>query len=191
MNERAKKWIRLSHIYISLYSLILVLFFGVTGFMMNHPESFGFGEVRIEQFDARMPVGLCVGGDRLALVEFLRKTYGIGGLVQTYEIEADRIRVSFAAAGRRAEVGIDPASGKTHIRLETKGLAAILSAVHAGEHTGRLGRRVIDVAAVSLILVSLSGLALWGTLAIRRETGIAWLLAGFVIAAVVVAGLLF
>jgi uncharacterized protein len=179
---RSKKWLRLLHTYVSLYALLLILFFGLTGFIMNHPEWFGLGELRTETRIAQTPVELCAGGDRLAIAEYLRANHGLKGLVQACDLATNRITVSFARAGRRAEVVIDPATGETRIDLETKGMAAILAAIHSGEHTGRFGRRLIDAAALFLILTALTGIALWGTLAIRRETGLIWLLASLALA---------
>lgn len=192
-NDRniARKWVRVLHIYISLYALLLLLFFGVTGFMMNHPDWFGFGELHTEQREATLPVELCAQGDRLAIAEHLRREQDFRGLVQACEIEKKEIQVSFARAGRRAEVVIERATGKANITVETKGLAAKLSAVHAGEHTGQFGRRVIDVAAVFLILTSITGLLLWVTLSLRRETGIIWLVTSGVLALLIGLKLLF
>lgn len=180
--NRPKRWIRVLHIYISLYSLLLILFFGVTGFMMNHPEWFGFEQVRTESQVAEIPVQLCKQGDRLEIVEYLRRELGISGLVQSCEIGNQEIRIGFARAGRRVDLAVDRASGKTDIQYETKGLAALLAAIHSGENTGRFGRRVIDLAAVFLVISALTGLVLWSTLTVRRETGIIWLVAGVVIA---------
>ena len=152
---------------------------------MNHPDWFGLGQIRTEHREARTPVELCAGDDRLAIVEHLREAHGLSGLVQACEIETNRITVSFARAGRRADVAVDKTTGQTTIDLETKGLAAMLVAVHSGDDTGRFGRRVIDFAALFLIVSSLTGLALWASLAVRRETGIIWLLAGLALTAIV------
>jgi len=186
-----RKWVRVLHIYISLYALLLLLFFGVTGFMMNHPGWFGFGEIHTEQRVATLPMDLCAQGDRLAIVEHLRREHGFRGLVQACEIEGQEIRVSIARAGHQAGAVIDRATGQTDITVETKGLAAKLAAVHSGEHTGQFGRRVIDVTAVFLILTSITGLLLWCSLSIRRETGIIWLVTSSVVAIVIGAKLLF
>ena len=180
-----RKWVRVLHIYISLYSLLLMLFFGVTGFMMNHPDWFGFGEIHTTNRELSVPTELCKNGDRLAIVEHLRAEEKIHGQVQACDVEEQSISVSFARAGRRTDITINRQTGKGTVTAEAKSLPAILSAVHAGEHTGRFGRRVIDVAAVFLILISVTGLALWCTLSIRRETGIMWLIASGIVLALI------
>lgn len=84
-------------------------------------------------------------------------------------------RVTFRRAGERTDVAIDALTGKAQIELESKGFPAVLAAIHTREHTGRFGKRVVDLAAVFLALTSISGIVLWSTMSIRRQTGIIWL----------------
>src|SRR4051794_6765079 len=86
-------WMRWGHIYLSMFGLATILFFGVTGIPLNHPDwAFGGAESvvqaegRVEtrwlnpdpgasgsasQPDAERPVM------KLEIVEHLRKTHGI------------------------------------------------------------------------------------------------------------------
>jgi uncharacterized protein len=180
---RSKKWVRLLHTYVSLYSLLLVLFFGATGFMMNHPNWFSMENVRTSSRQVELPVALLEEGDRLTVVEHLRRTEDLRGLVQAYEVERDHITIRFARAGRKTDIRIERDTGSAELHLESKGVAAMLSAIHAGEDTGRLGRRVIDLAALSLVLTALTGLWLWTSVTVRRENGLIWLAAGLAVTA--------
>lgn len=180
-----RKWITLLHIYVSLYAFLMILFFGVSGFMMNHPEWFGMNEVSIRTMDAQLPVELCQSKDRLGIVEYLRSEIRLRGLVQECDLTGEEYRIAFRSAGERADVSIDAATGKARIDLESHGMAAIMGAIHAGEHTGQLGKRVVDVAAIFLVLTALTGIVLWASLSIRRETGILWLAASAILILVV------
>ena len=170
-----KKWVRVLHVYLSLYAFLIILFFAVTGFIMNHPDWFALDSVGIRSVEAELPVPLCRSKDRLAIVEYLRDTYDLRGGVQDCDVSDETYGVTFRRAGERTDVTIDALTGKAQIELESKGVPAVLAAIHTGEHTGRFGKRTGDLAAVFLALTSISGIVLWATISMRRQTGIIWL----------------
>ncbi len=43
------KLLRLLHLYLSMLGFVLMAFFAVTGFMLNHQDYFGLDEVRSEK----------------------------------------------------------------------------------------------------------------------------------------------
>ena len=185
-----KRWLRLLHLYVSLYALLVVLFFGATGFMMNHADWFGFGELSTRTSETSLPIEPCRSGDRLAIVEALRNDHALRGQVQQCDVSEKEITVSFASAGQSADIVIDRATGTARITVESKGLTATLAAIHSGDHTGAVGKRIIDIAALFLIVTSLSGLALWTSLQARRGTGLIWLATGTIFLLVALAAAL-
>ena len=46
---KPKLWVRVVHIYLSLYAFVVVLFFGATGLMMNHPDWFALDEPQLDR----------------------------------------------------------------------------------------------------------------------------------------------
>ena len=171
-NMQTKKWIRLLHIYLSLYAFLLLLFFGTTGLMMNHPDWFNLDDVSTQTVEGKMPIDLCKTKDKLAIVEFLRTTYNLKGAVVDCSVDGPSYVVSFRRAGEQADATIDPSTGSISMDIESNTIASKLSAIHTGDQTGRFGRRVIDVTAVFLIVTAASGLLLWTTIPMRRQTGL-------------------
>ena len=62
--------------------------------------------------------------------------------------------------------------------------------LHTGKNAGDVWRRVIDATAIFLFLASLSGAILWISLPKRRKLGVAALVAGTVLTALLVVWLL-
>ena len=131
------KWARTAHVYLTLFGLGLVLFFAVTGFLLNHEEWFGVEVTSTRTTTGTVPTGLLKEPDRLAVVELLRKDFGARGTVDAFEAEADSLRVVFAGPGRRDEAEIGRADGRVTVTHSSRGLLGLLTDLHRGKSTGR------------------------------------------------------
>jgi len=90
-----KKWSRLLHIYLSMLGLLVILFFSITGIMLNHEEWFGFAEPRVSRNEGTLPAALLGGPDRLGIVEKLRKDFGATGALDSFEVRDDELALVF------------------------------------------------------------------------------------------------
>jgi len=160
------------HIYASLLGLVLALFFGVSGFVLNHEPWFELDEPQRVSAEGTLPLAIKAELDRLAVVEALRAEQGIRGQLEAFETGPAELRLRFARAGEETEVTISRSTGAFRLEREQSGLAATLGDLHRGKHTGGLGSLLIDLTAILLILVSLSGFGLWVTLPKRRKLGL-------------------
>ena len=68
-----RKWSRTFHIYFSLLGLLMVLFFAVTGFVLNHDSWFGLDVSHVEKIEGAFPAAMLREPDKLAVVEKLRE----------------------------------------------------------------------------------------------------------------------
>ena len=174
MRQRWKPWVRTFHVYLSLLGLILILFFSLTGFILNHSDWFGLDETTTETRRASLPPELLVGAfDRLTVVESLRRDHGVAGLLEDFETGKHTLRISFARPGELTDVLVDRRDGSAELRVESGGAAQLLTDLHRGEHSGAGGGLLIDATSVLLLLISLTGLVLWVTLPKRRRHGVA------------------
>jgi uncharacterized protein len=158
---KATRWL---HIYGSMASFTVVLFFAVTGITLNHQDWFAGQQVttaaRGTLNAAWLKTGDAAGMDKLAVVEFLRTTHGLHGAVSDFRIDDAQADVAFKGPGYSADIVIDRASGQYDLTQVTMGFAAIVNDLHKGRDTGGGWRVGIDVAAGLLVFVSLSGLVL-------------------------------
>ena len=173
------------HIYLSMVSFAVVLFFAVTGLTLNHAEWFA-GQVRETHYTGSMAAGWLrpAGGaepDKLAIVEKLRTAHGIHGAVSDFRVDPDEVSVSFKGPGYAADAFIDR-DKDTYELVETKnGVVAVLNDLHKGRDTGSGWAWVIDGSAVLLTLVSLTGLVLLFFVYKRRVSGLVLAAAGAVV----------
>ena len=171
---------RTLHIYLTMLALLLLFFFSISGFAMNHENWFQLNQARITDRTLSLPADVAASTDKLKVVEYLRKTDGVSGEVASFEQQDDQTTVQFAAPGRTTEFTITRPTGDTQVHEELRNLLALMADLHRGKHTGPWWKWIIDAAAVSLFLASLTGLILFFTLPKRRKLGLIALGAGII-----------
>ena len=165
------------HIYTSLIGLASVLFFSVTGVTLNHPNWF-FGEEgrRTESKGTIDPSWVRAGTGsevkKLEVVEFLRKAHRVRGEMAEFNIEDGECLVTFRGPGYEADATIRRDSGAYTLAQTSHGLVAVLNDLHKGRDTGPIWSVVIDMSAVVLGVISLTGLVLLFYLKLRRVRGV-------------------
>ena len=164
------------HIYLSMASFAVVLFFAVTGLTLNHAEYFSHGEV-VKNLNGSLSakeMGAKDHPDTLAIVEHIRNTDHVHGAVNTEDlrVDDDQITFSFRGPGYSADTTVDRATGK-YLVVETKaGFIAVINDLHKGRDSGKVWSWVIDASAILLTLVSLTGLVLIFFIYKRRTSGL-------------------
>jgi hypothetical protein len=164
-----------------MFSFGVLLFFAVTGLTLNHQEWFN-GQQRTTEFQGSMDSKWLRDGTggiaKLEIVEYLRKTRHITGAVNEFRVEDAQCDVSFKGPGYAADVLIDRATGKYDGTESRMGVVAILNDLHKGRDSGKPWGVVIDLSAILMTLVSLTGLILIFFLFKRRTSGLLVLAGG-------------
>jgi uncharacterized protein len=177
-------WARRLHVYISMGTLLLVLFFSLTGITLNHPEiAFGSQVVRSE-VGGEMPDHwrTAAGTDWLAVAETLRAEHGVRGQVtDRYEDDLGG-QLAFRAPGYASDLFFDARRGTFELVTESEGWVAVLNDLHRGRHAGAAWRWVVDLSAGFLVLVAVTGLVLLTFLRKIRAAGLITALVGSVAA---------
>jgi hypothetical protein len=181
MNPKFMALVRVTHIYLTLFALLLLLFFAGTGFMLNHSEWFGLEETHTTTVHGSLAGPPADPPDKLGIVEQLRAKLGAVGALDSFETDQDPLRVVFKKPAVRTEVKIEKATGSYDAEIEAHGALAMLTELHRGQATGAPWKLLIDVTSISLILASLTGLVLWTSLPRRRRVGLTSLVIGIVL----------
>jgi hypothetical protein len=176
--RRLLKWARTIHVYLTLFGLVLILFFAVTGFMLNHEDWFGLNEPRTWDAEGTLSKGLLDPVDRLAVVEALRKHHGATGEVHSFKELDDAVEVEFLRPSGRVVAEVRREDGAVKLEFSATGLAGLLTDLHKGKSAGAAWGLVIDAVCVLLLVVSATGLVLWGSLKSRGKGGLAVTLLG-------------
>lgn len=171
----AARWL---HIYGSMVSLSLLLFFSVTGFTLNHAGWFADAQ-KTAQFRGQVPVAWTAGEmAKLEIVEHLRRNHGIRTGLSEFRAEEGQAAISFKGPGYTADAVLDRATGRYDVTETRMGLAAVLNDLHKGRDTGPAWSWLLDVTAGLLVVVSLSGLMLLWYLQRKRVAGLLSLAGG-------------
>ena len=167
------------HIYLSMVSFAVVLFFAVTGLTLNHAEALSHGEVvrTLTGSLSASEVGSRDHPDTLAIVEHIRNTDHVHGAVNDLRIEDEAISFSFRGPGYSADTTVDRSTRSYQVVETRAGFVALINDLHKGRDTGKAWSWVIDVSAVLLTLVSLTGLLLIFFVYKRRLSGLVLALA--------------
>jgi uncharacterized protein len=163
-------WALLAHIYISMAGLTLAVLFGATGLALNH-QDWGFSSPRITKSAISMDRDVVAHADQAAIERYLRDELGIHSASTDYHDDADQIQVTYAAPGARTVVTIDRKNGKAEIEKESRGFFGRLGDLHKGLDTGSVWYWTIDVAALLIVVSSLTGIVTLLSLRARRRMG--------------------
>ncbi len=163
-------WALMAHIYVSMAGFTLSLLFGATGLTLNH-QDFGLSDPRMSTSEITVDKDLTNNADRATLEQFLRRQLGIRAPSTDYHDDPDEIVVTFASPGARTVVTINRADGTGQVEKETRGTLGRLDDLHKGLDTGTVWSGTIDVAALMLVISSLTGMVTLLALRARRRAG--------------------
>jgi uncharacterized protein len=182
-----------------MFGLAAVLFFSVTGVTLNHPTWLWGAAERRERTEGRIELkwlrvdaptpSRANDGEvdpsrqvaQLDVVEHLRKTHGIHGALAEFRVEETECLVAFKGPGYAADAFIDRNTGRYALTQTFHGVIAIANDLHKGRDTGKLWSIVIDVSAILMTLISLTGLILLFYLKLRRVPGSIVVLIGAIV----------
>lgn len=199
----AMRWL---HVYLSMFAFASLIFFGVTGVTLNHPDWFGADMERVverqgtldrawlgsatNETDASDETGDEANVDKLAIVEFLRTKQGARGALSEFQIDDYECVVTFKAPGYVADAVIDRESAKFTLTAASYGLVAVMNDLHKGRDAGPAWSLVIDVVSILTVALSVTGFVLIFYLRKMRFSGIAAAIAGTIILIAVAATIL-
>ncbi len=178
------------HIYLSMVSFGILLFFAVTGITLNHPDWFfdesqsaveHSGSVEMSWLGEMDEEGSRQKVNKLAIVEHLRSTHKIKGALKEFMADEFQCIVSFKGPGYSADAFIDAETGTYSMEEMKLGFVPVINDLHKGRDTGKTWSWVIDLSALLMVLVSVSGLVLILFIKRRRTAGLMFLVIGSIV----------
>jgi hypothetical protein len=189
LKRRLAKYSRWLHIYVSMTSFVIVFFFAVTGWTLNHAERFS-GRDRQRKAAGAVDSRWTAAGGSVAQEQIagaIRREAGVHGAVTDFRVDDDQLSLTFKGPGYSADASVDRKTGKYEVTESKLGLVAVLNDLHKGRDTGGAWKAVIDVSAGLLTLISLTGLILIYYIHKHRLAGVILLAAGGALAGVLYA----
>jgi uncharacterized protein len=171
--RRLPQWMRWLHIYLSMFAFGATLLFAVTGLTLNHADWFESGEPSLRNLQGEIePSKLAGDVDKLAIAEQLRATHHLQGMVKEFTVEEQECFVLWKGPGYSADIIIDRAAHTYSGEESRRSWLAVIDDLHKGRDCGPVWSWVIDVSAVFLTALSVTGLWLLFYLKKRRRNGL-------------------
>jgi hypothetical protein len=165
-------WALLAHIYVSMAGFTLALLFGATGLTLNH-QDFGLSSPRLSTSEIILDKSMIDSAGRPGIEQSVRQKLSLRSPATDYHDDPDQIEMTFAAPGSRTVVTINRSDGKGQVEKESRGIVGKLDDLHKGLDTGVVWYWTIDLAAILLVVSSLTGMVTLVALRARRRTGFA------------------
>lgn len=156
------RWMRWLHVYTSMISLLVVLFFGLTGLTLNHPQWTLGDAAERTTFNGTLPTDFDPSSNDylLSVSEFLREQHDVGGSIAEFGVDGNDGTISYKAAGYAADAFFDTSTGEYQLVVEQQGFVGVMNDLHKGRDTSSSWSWVIDASAILLVVVSLTGLGI-------------------------------
>ncbi len=177
------------HGYLSAVAFFWLLFFSVTGILLNHPtwlrgdrpvianRHFRLGAQELKSITAQENPGP-------ALVLAMRGSRGLKGEIDSSDVVGSRLFVRMRGAAGSTDLQFDLQSGQGSAVIETFPVATLFKELHRGEQAGRIWRTLIDVAGITLVMTSILGLLIYFSMRLRLRTALILVAGGVAIMAV-------
>lgn len=186
---RTHRWARWVHVYVSMFALVVVLLFGLTGLTLNHPEWSIGASGRTANVAGTLPTALHRPDeaiDFLSISEFVRTEYGVTGRIADFGTDASGAYITYRSPGNGADLTFDPTTGAYSLVLDDRGWLGIVNDLHRGRNAGGAWAWTIDVSALFLITLAVTGLALELVVRRKRRTALVVAAAGSIFTAAMV-----
>jgi hypothetical protein len=165
------------HAYLSAFAFLSLLFFSVTGLMLNHPDWFP-GRKKDEPTRV-MTISPCTlepalkgGQPPAALGAVVARQIPVTGVFKSGEVLDGEALLRWEGAGGSTDAAVNLATGRTEVTLQRAPLAALLGDLHKGKNTGGPWRALIDVSAILILALSAIGYVLFFSLRFRLKTSL-------------------
>lgn len=159
--RRTAHWSRWLHTYLSMVSFTILLFFAVTGLTLNHQSAFT-SLAKPKRFTGSLDASWMKAPEahKNDIVGVFRSRHGIKADLSDFRVDDDQVQISFRGPGYSADGFADRRLGKYQLNENRMGLVAVINDLHKGRDTGKVWAAIIDISAILMVLVSLSGLVL-------------------------------
>jgi hypothetical protein len=160
---------RLWHGYLSAFAFIALMFFSLTGILLNHPEWLRQEEIapletRLKLRGGDIAAALKQGDAPLALAKLIEGRDGIRGAYTSGEIDGEEAFLRFDGVTGNTSVTLDLASGEGEAVQRKADAVTIINDLHRGKNAGQAWKLLIDITSLLFLVLSLIGYILFFSL---------------------------
>jgi hypothetical protein len=163
---------RLWHGWLSAIAFLVLMFFSVTGLLLNHPEWFADTTALVES-QAQLDPAALKDKPAAALGELLASRKLVHGVYASGDIDEELAQLRFEGVSGDTSVTLDLASGKADIAWRKATALTMLNDLHRGKNAGAAWKWLIDISAGLFLVLSLIGYVLFFSMRHRLATVLA------------------
>ncbi len=168
---------RMLHAYLSAAAFVLLMFFALSGLLLNHPQWFSPERKALEptvlQLDpATLEQALASEAPAQSLSDLIASQTSIVGDFQDADIDEVEGLLRFTGVKGSTDVFIDLETATAEVETSRANMTSIIHDLHRGKDTGVFWKRLIDVTSILILAMSLAGLILFFSLRFRLATSL-------------------
>ena len=172
------RWCRWLHGYLSAFAFLALIFFSVTGILLNHPEwmrSLRAAESSVEaKLDPQvLAAARTAENPGAALAKAVGAVTPLMGALKSADIMGEEAFLRLEGSKGSTDVVVDMSSGRAEVSVRRQPALTMLNELHKGRESGAPWKMFIDVSAALLILLSLIGYVLFFSLRKRMWSSLA------------------
>jgi hypothetical protein len=171
------RWCRIIHGWLSAFAFLMLLFFSVTGILLNHPEWGNGSKIKpvekqftlsAEQID--LVRSAQVPAEALAVIS--AKEIAVVGAYRDGDLVGSELFARLQGVRGLTDIRANLRTGLVIAIIEPAPTGKLLNELHRAEHAGKVWRLVVDAIAVVLILMSMIGYLIFLSLRFRLRTAL-------------------
>lgn len=169
---------RIWHGYLSAFAFIALIFFSITGLLLNHPAWFE-GKEDAPSKDRVLtlaPADLASARSAAEPGPVLAKAIGaqvdLIGAYKSAETLDDEVLLSFESVKGRSDITVNLQTGAADVSIQRSDAVTVLNELHRGKNSGKAWSLIIDITAILVLLLSLIGYVLFFSLRFRLRTSL-------------------
>lgn len=178
-------WARKIHVYSAIPLTLAMVFFALTGFLLNHPY-WQFGDAASNTQTLTPPEFVLSEANwesnyhqnALNLLLWLDKNQGVSAPESDVEWDDGVLILTLQGPGKHLLVELDIETKELVIEQRTHSLLGLLNNVHRGKHVSGHWRLLSDLSAILMFLFCVSGLVLMILNRVQRQTQLPIFLVG-------------
>ena len=159
---------RLTHVYVSMALLTLLLFFSVTGITLNHPEWFSSYKAKVVESELTINTiaELALNDDKVTtkqqqfITHEVEQAFGVALTEIKPELMSGELFYSIKQAGKSTSIAVELETGDAFYEQTHYGWWAVLNDLHKGRNTSNFWGWIIDLSSVLFIVFAITGFIL-------------------------------
>ncbi|NNH77802.1 hypothetical protein HLH17_09045 [Acinetobacter sp. ANC 5380] len=165
---------RYVHGWLSAFAFITLLFFSVTGLLLNHPEWFEPAKTE-ETAKLILPDSVLKSIKQQenpsdTILSYVRQQQNLVGRYQSSEVMDNEVMIRLESPAGATDIFVMADTGETEITQKPASTVSMLNDLHRGKNSGLGWSWLIDISAIIYIVLSLAGYILFLSIKTRLVT---------------------